>query len=326
MHIKILHHGRCFDGAVSAALLIRLLRAQDAAVTFDTEGLTHQVGSPYSADSFAAEHNAVVDFRYSPDPRLTWWFDHHHSAFLSSRDRDHFAQHPSVRKHFDPHTPSCAGLIHRVARDRFGLDLALEDPDLVTWADTIDAAAFASPAVAVRLAEPELQLMTWLESASEPHGEARLIAHLADGTPIQSLITRDWIASGLGPALEAHHRTVALVRTRMVVRDRVAWVDLSGHEIHGLNKFIVYEADPTLLYSVVLLQQPQKIKISVGSNPWRQPERQHDIAHLCEQMGGGGHPAVGGIVLSPQDLRSARARAAQIVTTLRGDPRPDAMP
>jgi len=39
-----------------------------------------------------------VDFKYSPDPRVTWWFDHHQSAFLSPQDAAHFQREHSDKK------------------------------------------------------------------------------------------------------------------------------------------------------------------------------------------------------------------------------------
>ena len=38
----------------------------------------------------ASDENAIVDFKYSPSPRVTWWFDHHLSAFMSPEDEAQF--------------------------------------------------------------------------------------------------------------------------------------------------------------------------------------------------------------------------------------------
>jgi hypothetical protein len=35
--------------------------------------------------NFDGDENAIVDFKYS-DPRVTRWFDHHQSAFLTPED------------------------------------------------------------------------------------------------------------------------------------------------------------------------------------------------------------------------------------------------
>ena len=59
----------------------------DAAIEF--VGVTHKprmgVDPAVILDAPGAE-NAIVDFKYSPSPHVTWWFDHHLSAFLTPED------------------------------------------------------------------------------------------------------------------------------------------------------------------------------------------------------------------------------------------------
>jgi len=312
-HARIIHHGRCFDGAVSAALLIRLLRHAAQVDRFETIGLAHRPGSPYDDQTFSAACNAVVDFRYSSDPRLTWWFDHHASTFLSDADQRHFEDDRSGRKFFDPKAPSCAGLIHSVARTELGLELAPKDPELIEWADTIDAARFPDASTAVGLHAPALQLMTWLEEAANGKDEARLIKELADAVAIPELVSRPWVAAGLQPALDRHRRNIALVQSRMDVDRGVAFVDLMDTTSGAVSKFIPYDADPDVIYTVMLLRTKASIKISIGSNPWAPERRHHDIAALCQRFGGGGHPVVGAITLDRAQVKKAY-EIARIVT------------
>jgi nanoRNase/pAp phosphatase (c-di-AMP/oligoRNAs hydrolase) len=60
-------------------------------------------------------------------------------------------------------------------------------------------------------------------------------------------------------------------------------------------------------------------KISVGSNPWSQRPRTHNLAALCERYGGGGHPVVGAISFPPEELPRAREIAREIVRELRSE-------
>ena len=60
---------------------------------------------------FDGDENAIVDFKYSSDPRLTWWFDHHQSAFLNAEDAEHFRRDTSGRKLYDPSYKSCTSFI-----------------------------------------------------------------------------------------------------------------------------------------------------------------------------------------------------------------------
>lgn len=166
--VQILYHGNCFDGVMSAALFTAFYRdriQRDAQLSY--RGMGHQKGDPYGDDhdqTFWADENVVVDFRYSPSPRLTWWCDHHQSAFIQPEHRTQFETEHSSRKCFDPSAPSCAGLLARWLATDHGFD-ATRFAEHLRWADLIDAARFESPRQAVELAEPALQLMALLEAA-----------------------------------------------------------------------------------------------------------------------------------------------------------------
>jgi hypothetical protein len=64
---------------------------------------------------FDGDENAIVDFKYSSSPKITWWFDHHESAFLSPADAEHFEQDQSNRKFYDPDFKSCTSFIAMIA-------------------------------------------------------------------------------------------------------------------------------------------------------------------------------------------------------------------
>ncbi len=318
MTVKILHHGRCFDGVVSAALAIRLLQALGEDVSEPvTEGQTHRRGPPFDEGAFSADTNVVVDYRYSPDPRLTWWFDHHATTFSDDADRDHLARDRSGRRFFDPEAPSCAGLIHRVARDQLGVTLTLGDAELIAWADRIDTAQFANAAEAVGLQAPPLQLMHWLETAATAASEPTVVAALAAGQTVAELLAAPDRARELEAALATHHALAARARDRLVARDRVAWIDLGDREIAGINKFIPYDADPELDFAVMLLQLPSRVKVSVGSNPFLPSQPDIDIGALCQRFGGGGHAAVGAVSLPRDAVEEGRRIGEQIVAELR---------
>jgi hypothetical protein len=55
------------------------------------QGLAHKAGgSAIDPALFTGDENAIVDFRYSQSPKLTWWFDHHVSAFQMPGDEESF--------------------------------------------------------------------------------------------------------------------------------------------------------------------------------------------------------------------------------------------
>ena len=96
------------------------------------------------------DENAIVDFKYSSSPRITWWFDHHESAFLSPADAAHFERDQSNRKFYDPDFKSCTSFIAMIAQQRFGFDPA-PVADLVHWTDIIDGALYSDAKTAVEM-------------------------------------------------------------------------------------------------------------------------------------------------------------------------------
>src|SRR5687768_15063707 len=99
MKLRVLFHDSCFDGAASAAVFTRFYREKVRKdVDVDYLGLAHKAGGEGISDSvFTGEENAIVDFRYSQSPKLTWWFDHHISAFQQAGDEEHFQKDQSGR-------------------------------------------------------------------------------------------------------------------------------------------------------------------------------------------------------------------------------------
>src|SRR6266571_3206155 len=91
MKTKVLYHDNCFDGVASAAVFSRFYyeRIRPEAEIF-YGGLTHRPDSIFGDVEFNGDENAIVDFKYNSSDSITWWFDHHQSAFLSSEDEEHF--------------------------------------------------------------------------------------------------------------------------------------------------------------------------------------------------------------------------------------------
>jgi len=322
MRLKVIHHGNCFDGAASAAVFGRFFGEREGAGLSATTYLPvhHQPGNPFPADAFDADVHAVVDFRFSPSPRLDWWFDHHQSAFQPASDRAAFDADRSGQKFWDPTAPSNTGFMARTLAERFGW-LAPDLADLVRWADVIDAARFPSAAVAVRLEEPALRLMTLLEATHDPAVPLRLIEGL-QRRPLAEIAAEPWAAGPLEPILERHGRAMGVYERLARLSGGVVEVDLSEAGIEAPNKFIGYDLFPEARYAVVVTRDPKRAKVSVGSNPWSPGPRQHDISRICERYGGGGHPVVGAVSLPPDRLPEARRMAREIADILRAPPGP----
>jgi hypothetical protein len=316
MRLRILYHGNCFDGCSSAGLFARFYRERIAKgdLEISYHPLEHKGAGPAIAPNLLeGDENACVDFRYSQDPRLNWWFDHHISAFQLPGDEAHFRADTSGRKFYDPTAKSCARFLARTVADRFGFDTA-PVAQLIHWAEIIDGALFPDPRMPVELKEPALRLMTWVENNRNPALAVRFIEDLIS-KPLEAIAAESYIADPLVPILEQHGRNIETVRRVARVDDGVAVTDLIDEKVGGLNKFIVYYLHPQVRYSVTLLAVGNKMKVSVGSNPWSPIPRAHNIAGICEQYGGGGHPVVGAISL-PGDPAGARKVASEVLARL----------
>ena len=135
----------------------------------------HRAGSLFDEAAFVDGENAIVDFKYSASPKVTWWFDHHQSAFLTPEDqRDFLAWQAQVQraralkmrggKFYDPAYISCTSLIADVGREKFGFDTA-PLAELIYWADIVDGAKYESAQSAVEMAAPAMKLTMVIESS-----------------------------------------------------------------------------------------------------------------------------------------------------------------
>jgi hypothetical protein len=158
--------------------------------------------------------------------------------------------------------------------------------------------------------------MMVVEGNTDPALEQKIVGWMMEMT-LDELLARPEIQAVRGPLWEQHERTVELIRTHAWLDSDIVRFDLSDTPLDGYNKFIPYYLYPTAVYTVGLIAGPRRTKLSVGSNPWRRDERRHDIAALCEQHGGGGHPAVGAVSLPPGQIEAARQIADVIANALR---------
>lgn len=316
MNVHVLFHDNCFDGAASAAVFSRFYRERiQPEARFSYRGLSHQAGgAPIDAAVFSGEENVIVDFRYSQDPRLSWWFDHHASAFQQPGDEAHFRADTSGHKFHDAQRKSCTCYLADVARERFGWDPS-PMKELLHWAEIIDGALFPSPQMAVALEEPALRIMTVLEANKDPALIPQVIERLQSES-LATLAASPLIAGPLAPLLERHQRHIALVRERARHDRGVVSFDLADDGVDSLNKFIAYALYPEARYTLWVGQGPSRAKVSLGSNPWRPQERRHDLAAIASRYGGGGHPVVSAISFKTGELARARSAFAEILAEL----------
>jgi hypothetical protein len=310
--LKIFFHDNCFDGAASAAVFADFYRARvDAAAEVVLQGVQHRRGDPFEGLALDGDDNACVDFRYCADDRMTWWFDHHVSAFQPPELRRHFEADQSGQKFFDPTARSNTKFQTGVLEERFGYRRPDGFAEVVDWADVIDGARFPDARTAVALDAPATQLMTWLEANRDPALTERFIRRLGRDS-LADLAAEPWIQEPLAPLLQAHRGNLERFRRAGACAGGVCSFDLSEQPLDGYNKFIPYYLYPEATYTVVLSRDHERVKVSVGFNPWSGTERRHSIAGICERYGGGGHPVVGAVSLEPDRVDEGRRIAAEI--------------
>jgi len=317
MRVRVLYHDHCFDGAAAAAFFSRFLEEKyHPGAEFQFTGMAHTADQLFEDRLFDGDVNAIVDFKYSPNPRLTWWFDHHQSAFLSAEDEEHHRKDTNGRKLFDPTFRSCTGFIAKVARERWGYE-APDLAELVEWANIIDGAQYPTARDAVELKAPALKLLLVIEAAKGSDAVQGIIramrrkplAQIAGSAEIQDLFQ---------PLYERHLKSIEIIREQSRHENGVVYFDLTGYDLEGYNKFIPYFLFPKSVYTVSVSIASYRTKVSVGSNPWAAGPLNHNLASICERYGGGGHPRVGAISFKPGAVEVARRTALEIAEELKG--------
>jgi hypothetical protein len=321
--VRVFYHDKCFDGACSASLFTRFHRECIAGgAGYEYHGLVHRAGALFEESEFSGDENAIVDFKYSASPRITWWFDHHLSAFLTPQDQQSFldCQKDPVcgaHKFFDPNYTSCTSFLAHIASTRYGFDTT-PVADLIHWADIVDGAQYESPEAAVEMAAPAMKLTLIIESTQDAEFIPRLIPLLTE-MPLAEVLCQPFVATLLPPLLERHEESLALIRSRAEERDGTIFFDITDQPLEGYNKFIPYYLYPRATYSIGLSKSSFRTKVSVGSNPWTKADaaKMVNLAQICERYGGGGHARVGAISFPPDQADRARVAAGEIVAELR---------
>jgi hypothetical protein len=320
--VRVFYHDKCFDGACSASLFARFHRECIApGAEYQFCGLVHRAGALFDEKEFTGDENAIVDFKFSPSPAITWWFDHHLSAFLTPEDHAQFLasqRDPKTRerKFYDPNYISCTSFIAHIAATHFGFDIA-PLAELIRWADIVDGARYDSPESAVEMAQPAMKLTMAIESADDPTFMPRLIPLLTEMS-FADILDQPFVSDRLPGLIERHQQALDLIRERSTCERGTIYFDITDHPVEGYNKFIPYYLHPQATYSVGLSRSSFRTKIAVGSNPWTKvdPDKMVNLATICERYGGGGHARVGAISFPREKDDLARQAAAEIVAEL----------
>jgi hypothetical protein len=241
---------------------------------------------------------------------VTWWFDHHQSAFLSAADAEHFRRDTSGKKLFDPSFSSCTMFIADVVRKKYGYD-APDLEELVRWADIVDGARYPSAQDAVEMKAPAMKLTLVIEGVKDSETVQKIIRMMQRST-LDEIIADPEIQQIWQPLYDTHLRSIDIIRDTAASDHGVICFDLVERGLQGYNKFIPYYLFPEATYTVSVSNQSFRTKVSVGSSPWVQGPLDHNLATICERYGGGGHPRVGAISFPLGAIDEARRVANEI--------------
>jgi hypothetical protein len=316
MRIRILYHDHCFDGAASAAFFTRFLKARfHPEGEYSYTGMAHTPAQVFDDGLFDGDENAIVDFKYATNPRLTWWFDHHQSAFLSPEDAEHYQRTRTEQKLYDPSFRSCTRFICTHAREHWGYH-AQDLEELVHWAEIIDGALYSNAKEAVDLGAPAMQLTLVIEGSKGSDMVQRIIGWMQQ-MPLAEIMRQPEVQELYVPLYERHLKSMDVIRETSTNSGRVIFFDLVETGLESYNKFVPYFLHPDSLYTVSVSKSTFRTKVSVGSNPWAPAPLKHNLASICERYGGGGHAKVGAISFGVGELERARTAAAEIAQELK---------
>ncbi|NRA34522.1 MAG: hypothetical protein HRU17_14380 [Polyangiaceae bacterium] len=319
MKILVATHGHCFDGLASAALFTRMLQnIEGARAKFEYVGCGYGSGqSNATANALCGDQNAILDYRFSPSEKLTWYFDHHRTAFANDDDHSVFEKNSdNGRFFFDADCTSCTKLIAQTATEKFGMDLTPLNA-LIDWADRVDSANFRSPDEAIDRSDPLMRLVTVVEHYGDDAFLNRFVPDLLR-KPLDEIANSGYVTKRYRPLGKKHEHFVERVKSRAQIRGRVVLVDLTDALLETIGKFVTYALYPDSMYSVVVARLKNGAKISVGFNPWAGHTLDCDISAICARYGGGGHPVVGGIAFPGDQLERAKQVATDICNELDG--------
>lgn len=320
--VHVLTHGYCFDGMASGVLFTRLLgaieRGRDLEFSYRSCGYGPKLKT-IPKGWLAGDQNAILDFRYTENDRLTYYFDHHRTAFASDSERVAAESNVAASRgkralHYDPSCSSCAKLIARVAAEVHGESFA-DLSQLIEWADRVDAARFDDPEEAFFARTPALLVADVVERHGDTAFLNKLVPKLCR-TPLEDVAASEEIVALASPLAAAKEAFITAVRRVGKMQEDVAVVDLGDVPITPAGKFATYVAFPRCRYSVILLRTKDQLKLGVGWNPWGGAERLHDISALCRAEGGGGHPVVGAVNFAHEQMDAARAAFTRMVAAL----------
>ena len=267
MRILVATHGNCLDGLASAALFTHLIRHLEPSAS-EIDYRTCIYGPkpvPFGPDLLDGQINAILDYRFYRGPELNWYFDHHATAFSTPEDEAGFnSRRGSGQFYFDSKSASCAGLIGRVTKERFGLSLGHLDA-LVDFADTVDSARYGSASEALDRSSSKSKFLAVVEHYGNDEFFKTITERLLE-LSISDVVELPEISQAYAGIARQQQDFLEHVRQCSDDRGAVVVTDITDREHATFAKFASYLLYPQSTYSVLLGRIPGALKIC-----WVQP-------------------------------------------------------
>jgi oligoribonuclease NrnB/cAMP/cGMP phosphodiesterase (DHH superfamily) len=300
---------RDFDGICSAAVFSSYMRATISPdVLLEYTAVDYDLRNSWSSAKLE-KSSAIVDFLYHPDAE--WWFDHHETTFV--RKDWELLYMPDAQHVWRTSYKSCPRLIvdtvadpiiKRELRDRFSESLY--------WCDVIDSAGYESPEQVIGCAEPALQINATLVQDSSAEYLTFLIG-CVERLSLTSTASLEEVQARYLRTKTWQERAIDYVKKTAIMSKGAAFIDYT-EQPELFHRYAVYYLWPDAAFQVAVYKRGGLYRLTVGSNPWRQPD-ECNLGAICEQFGGGGHQKVAGVIAKSR--RDALRIGGEIVRILR---------
>lgn len=304
-------HSPCFDGIASAVLVGDFLESRCSWPPPTLRSVNYDRRETWLAEKLEGRV-AIVDFLYHP--AAEFWADHHLSAFLDASARSHFVQRAGPLLVYDTAADSCAGLLWRHLTETFG-SRNPKYAELVSWANKIDAARYASVDEVMTAAAPALQINLGLAV----DGNASFCEALVQGLRGQSLAD----VANRPEVRDRYTRAQALIEMGLDRFKHRAHLEEDGIVVFDVDstdaivsRYAPFYFFPQASYSVGVVRWEGGAKVTAMRNPWREFQSV-PLGQLAERLGGGGHQRVGSIALRGERVNRAATILAEFLTEIR---------
>lgn len=294
-HLTVYLHFPCFDGIASAALMAEALRNEGGTSLGRIVPVTYDLRDQWLKTKLDP-NSAVVDFLFHPDAQ--YWVDHHATTFVNeSCEREYSTLARKRRFHYQPDAESCA----KVVWTSFGASIVNKDRfrELVSWANKIDSAAYASVREALLDDDPALRINRSLTVSPDPiYCEFLVRSIMASGLTITARSPE--VVKRSENAKKRLMRGLRIAEKSIRLVDGVAVMELSIQPRVLVSRYAPYYFYPDARYSITYTHHTDGTKITAMRNPWLEFESVA-LGKVMSRYGGGGHSRVGSVFIPNSD-------------------------